>query len=227
MTKATRVDPATRAMQHIVEIDDESFGKLVVCLNEGALPHRESAVEERVQAAVPGLSSDVAAAVVGFSTAFAGAISHMTDQERFLDSIVQRARDENTGIDDGKLRDRLGALFRSTSIAFIGGGKAALRDNVQMVLRSQINTDMRPIHAYGNKSAKYFSIHHRLRFDYTNEIGADSEGTIEMVLDVEDLEDLRDRIEVALDVQTSLQGTVLEAGGAVFLPYEAKVVGDD
>ncbi|MBL3700360.1 hypothetical protein D3228_12040 [Leucobacter luti] len=177
--------------------------------------------------AVPALTDEKLTAIVGFSTAFAGALTQMVDQEHFLDSVANRAKDDLPSDKSENLKSRLKALFQAPSIAFIGGGKAALRDNLKMVVRSQINTDMRPIPVFGNDEAKYFSVLHRLKFDYSDEIGAEPDKNVELVLDFEDLKELRDRIQKALDAQSSIQRAAASLGGAVYFPYTIEGDGDE
>lgn len=219
MAESTDTDPVTRALSFIVDISEPDFENLLRCLEEEPLPQKESEVESRVQKALPDLDEDAVEVVVGFSTAFGGAVSQMTDRERFLNNLSRRARGEIENLNPEDLKSRLLKLFYSPAIAFIGGGKAALRDNVRTVTRSNINSDLRPIKAPGNLAASYFSIIHRMKVDYSDEAGSGAESAIELVLDHESLSDLKDQIQVALDAEASMKDSVNGWGGSVFWPY--------
>lgn len=220
MADSAPVNPVTQALLYVSDIPDEDFNRMISGLANPPFPSRQNDAKVLIQETAPNIPEESVDAIVGFSTAFTGALSRVKDRDGFIESIVNRAKTDHDGEWRADLLARVEALFESPAIVFLGGGDDAIRDNPQSLQGMQLATDLRPISVPRAEAGKYFAILHRLKLEYSTGWTEDSVRTIELVLEQDDLVELAALIESTLDSQISIQQSVTKSGGAIYMPYE-------
>jgi hypothetical protein len=220
LSSSSALDPTTTAVGYITSLDEDGFARIVSVFDATDFTDEED-VEQAVSSAVPTLTEEQVAAIVGFSLAFGGAADRVANPDRFYTSVAERAA-ERLELEKPPVVDRIARLFATRGLVRAAIAQAGLRDNVASLQRFDITTDLRPVLLEDERAPRLYSVVHRLRVDYTE--AGDTDRVIEVVLDHDDLESLINRAQAALGQQRVLQATVASFGAKTWSPIEAEEI---
>ena len=142
--------------------------------------------------------------------------------DEYIESIVRAIPTDDLPVAAERLVGFLSTLLNTPAIQFAAGASLAIRSHANLLLRSAIVTDARPVFSDGSSERPAgYAIWHTLRLINTRDAYSSDEVAYEVTVDHRDLTALISQAEAALEQRLTLQ-TNFETSGAIWDIYKPK-----